>query len=231
MMRALRLSAVLVLAGAALFLTACAGAPPAGERVLSFHTDLTLREDGTLQVVEQIHLRSAGAKIKRGIFRLFPANLPDAWGRPQPFAFELGDVTRDGEPAAHRIGKVPEGTNLIIADPEALLPPGEHTYTIAFTTNPQVQTSGGRHVLFWNVIGAEWGLPIDEASATVELPASVPRDALKPEAYTGAARAQKSDVDYRVDEQGRVQFRALRALGIGDGVTVMLSWPGRPAAP
>ena len=52
MARALRLSAVMVLAGAALFLSACASAPPPGERVLSFHTDLTLREDGTLKAVE-----------------------------------------------------------------------------------------------------------------------------------------------------------------------------------
>jgi hypothetical protein len=213
-----------------LFLTACAGVPPSSERVLGFHTDLTLREDGSLKVLEQIRLRSAGEKIKRGIFREFPSSLPDAWGRPHPFAFELLDVTRDGRPAVHQTTHIAGGEQLVIADPEALLPPGEHTYTIAFTTNPQVWTSGAMHKLRWTVIGPEWGFPIDDASATVELPASVPRGSLTVEANTGTPSVQRADVDFHVDGQGRVQLRTLRALGIGEGMKVVLSWPAAAAA-
>ncbi len=221
--------AAALLATGCLLLTACAGVPAGSERVLGFHSDLTARGDGTLKVVEQVRLRSAGLKIKRGIFQLFPSNVPDAQGRTRPFETTLQEVTRDGEPAAHRFQDVPEGRTLIIADPQAPLPPGEHTYTITFATNRQVETLGGRSVLFWNVIGAYWDFPIDDASATVRLPAPVPPEDLDVQAYTGGARGKKEDVDYRIEPGGIVQFHALRSLGVREGMTVVLTWPAATA--
>ncbi len=157
MVTAKGLSAAAVLALGCLLLPACAGVPAGSERVLGFHTDLTVREDGTLLVAERVRLRSAGQKVKRGIFRLFPSSLPDAQGRARPFEFALTGVTRDGEPAAHSFQDAREGRTLIVADPQAPLPPGEHTYTISFTTNRQVEAVGGQNELFWNVIGAYLG--------------------------------------------------------------------------
>ena len=225
MVTAKGLSAAAVLALGCLLLPACAGVPAGSERVLGFHTDLTVREDGTLLVAERVRLRSAGQKVKRGIFRLFPSSLPDAQGRARPFEFALTAVTRDGEPAAHSFQDAREGRTLIVADPQAPLPPGEHTYTISFTTNRQVEAVGGQNELFWNVIGAYWGLPIDAASATVRLPATVPLKDVKVRAYTGGTGGRKEDVDYRTEAGGLVQFRVLRGLGVREGMTVVLTWP------
>ncbi len=224
-----RLSLAAALAACCLLLPACAGIPAGSERVLDFHSDVTVRADGTLKVTEQARLQSAGLKIKHGILRLFPKALSDARGRQQPFEAGLVDVTRDGRPAAHHFQDVEGGRTLVVADPQALLPPGEHTYTITFTTNRQVETVGGTDELAWNVVGAYWGFPIDAASATVRLPAPVPPADLKVQAYTGGERVKKEDVDYHADTGGTVQFRALRSLGVGEGMTVVLSWPAATA--
>lgn len=230
MARIARFGVVALLVGACLLLTACAGVPAGSERVFDFHSDVTVRPDGTLKVVERVRLQSAGLRIKHGIFRLFPKALPDARGRRQPFEASLVAVTRDGRPAAHHFEDVREGRTLVIADPQAPLPPGEHTYTIAFTTNRQVEEIGGLDELTWNVVGAYWGFPIDAASATFRLPVPVPPADLKVQAYTGGAGAKKEDVDYSTDGKGTVRFRALGSLGVREGMTVVLSWPAAPKA-
>ncbi len=224
-----RLCVAAVLAVCCLLLPACAGVPAGSERVLDFHSDVTVHPDGTLKVVEQVRLLSAGLRIKRGIFRLFPKALPDAQGRPRPFEASLVSVTRDGGPAVHHFEDVREGRTLIIADRQAPLPPGEHTYTITFTTNRQVEAIGGLDELVWNVVGAYWGFPIDAASATVRLPGPVPRADLKVQAYTGGPGVKKEDVDYGTDGKGNVRFQALRSLGVREGMTVVLSWPAATA--
>lgn len=218
-----RLCLAAVLAGVALFLTACAGVPASSERVLSFHSGITVQPDGTMAVRETINVRSSGVAIRHGIFREFAGEGAD--GR-----FRLEDVLLDGQPAERFTRDVAGNLRLYIGREDQLLPPGEHTYTIAFQTGLGVRTEADLRVLRWNATGDKWSFPIDAASATVELPPSVPRESLKLEAYTGAARVQKPDVDFHVDGQGRVQFQSLRALGIGEGMTVMLSWPG-PAEP
>ena len=210
--------AAMLLAGTALFLTACAGVPSASERVLSFHSDIAVQPDSTMVVRETIKVRTTGVIIKHGIFQEF-----DGEGTDQRFHVE--DVQLDGQPAVHSSRDVPGGLRVYVGSEDLPLPPGEHTYTIAYQTGLGVRTEGGQRVLRWNVTGDKWGFPIDAASASVELPASVPRDALKIEAYTGTAHAQNPGVDFHVDGQGRVQFRSLRALGIGEGMTVVVSWP------
>ena len=57
------------------------------ERILSFHSDITIDEDGSMTVRETIRVRAQGLKIKRGIYRDFPTTYRDRAGkRPWPAA-------------------------------------------------------------------------------------------------------------------------------------------------
>ena len=49
----------------------------ADERILSYDSDLTVRSDGSLDVVETIRVRAEGSSIRRGIYRDFPTRYKD----------------------------------------------------------------------------------------------------------------------------------------------------------
>jgi hypothetical protein len=41
----------------------------AEERILKWHSDIAVHQDGSMTVTETIRVRAEGAKIKRGIYR------------------------------------------------------------------------------------------------------------------------------------------------------------------
>jgi len=53
------------------------------ERILEFHSDVTLEEDSSLRVTETITVVSAGGQIRHGIYRDFPTHYSDL--SPAPF--------------------------------------------------------------------------------------------------------------------------------------------------
>jgi len=209
---------VTVLLAATLCLTGCAVVPPATEQVLSYHSDITLQQDGALTVRELVRVRATGKVIRRGISQEFPQAQTDQ-------AFALGQVLRDGEPAPYFLRKSGDGFILYVGQENAPLPPGTYTYTITFRTSQGLDVVNGMNVLHWAVTGETWPLPIDAATATVVLPESIPRESLLIEAFTGRGAGRREDVEFHIDTRGRVQFRARRGLGIREGMTVIISWP------
>ena len=60
----------------------CFSSARADERILSWHSEITVRENGSMQVVETIQVNAENRKIKRGIFREFPTRYAaDTWRR------------------------------------------------------------------------------------------------------------------------------------------------------
>jgi hypothetical protein len=219
---ALRSCEVVALWAVCLLLTACAGVPAGSERVLSFQSKIAVQPDSTLAVRETIKVRSSGILLQHGLFREFPGAAADP-------AFRITDVLLDGQPAPHFTRDAQGGLRLYVGSEDELLPPGEHTFVIAFRTSLGLRTEGPRCVLRRNVTGQGWPFPIDSVSATVDLPASVPRDSVQVAAYIGAPKALKQDVAYSVGAGGRVQLEARRALGIGESIQVIVSWPAAAA--
>ena len=77
---------------AALLLLPLAG--NADERILSFHSDIRVMTDGTIEVTETIRVRAEGNRIKRGIYRDFPTEYQDRLGNEIKVAFEPLAVLR-----------------------------------------------------------------------------------------------------------------------------------------
>ena len=42
------------------------------ERILSYHSDILVKQDGWIEVTETIRVRAEGAQIRRGIYRDYP---------------------------------------------------------------------------------------------------------------------------------------------------------------
>jgi hypothetical protein len=219
-MRFLRFAAAALCAA---LLLAAPGVARAEEHILSYVSDVQVRQDGNLDVVETIRVNAEGVRIRRGITRDFPTRYRDALGREIKVGFDVQSVERDGEAETYTLGSLSNGVRVWIGDVNVLLPPGDHSYTIRYRTTRQVGYFRDFDELSWNAIGNGWIFPIDVAEARITLPSSAP---FRQRAfYTGPQGSHAQDAEIVSEEPGRIVFRTTRPLGPEEGLTVAVAWP------
>jgi uncharacterized membrane protein YgcG len=217
-----------VLAGAVLLLLASAAsarAQDSSERILSFHSDITVSQDGSMDVRETIKVRAAGDQIKRGIYRDFPTRYRDRLGNQYVVGFEVLEVQREGKPEPYRIESLSNGKRVYIGEKNVYLEPGEYTYALTYRTTRQLGFFPDHDELYWNVTGNGWIFPIDHASATVVLPRGIQPGAIVRDAYTGPQGSLGTAFESSVDSAARVSFATTRTLQPTEGLTIAVSWP------
>ncbi len=75
-----------------------------------------------------------------------------------------------GTPADYAVSSVDGGrTEIKIGDPDTTIT-GVHTYTIVYTVGAALNGFADHDELYWNAIGDEWDVPIDQASVLVVRP-------------------------------------------------------------
>jgi uncharacterized membrane protein YgcG len=196
----------------------------ADERILAWESEIRVQPDSTLEVRETLRVRSEGENIRRGIFRDFPTVYTNARGERVVTGFDVHGVTRDGHAEPYRVEKRANGVRVWIGDAAVELDPGEHTYTIGYASDRQLGYFVDHDELYWNVTGNGWAFPIDAVSARVTLPAEVPADSIRVEAYTGPAGAKGREWTAGIDA-GAATYRTTRVLAPGEGLTIVASWP------
>jgi uncharacterized membrane protein YgcG len=215
-------------------LFACAfsafSARPQSERILDFHSDITLQEDSSLLVTETITVNSTGAQMRHGIYRDFPTTYLDPFGNKYVVGFEMLSAVRDNADEHFRVEDRANGKRIYLGDANTLLPPGQHSYTLTYRTNRQLGFFADHDELFWNVTGLGWGFPIDHASATVQLPSSIPSGEVQLSGFTGVEHSLKSDLT-SASSDGNYSFTATGAFRPHEGLTILLSWPKGYVAP
>ena len=72
--------------------------------------------------------------------------------------------------------------------------------------------------------GNGWAFPIDVASADVTLPDGVASDDIQTEAYTGRQGVRREEYEASV-EKGVARFTTTHALAVGEGLTIVTTWP------
>lgn len=210
------------LLGLLFFLLATAGVGRADEVFSSYHSVIDVAKDGTLTVTETITANAEGNQIRRGIFRDLPLTFTDAKGRRSKVDFKLLSVERDGEEEPYRTESISGGIRIYTGSAEVFLPRGEHTFQFTYETSRQIRFFEDHDELYWNVTGTEWAFPIDEASATVNLPEGVRPQAL--DVFTGGYGATGKDA--RASEEGsEIFFATTRRLNPREGLTIAVKMP------
>lgn len=195
------------------------------ERILRFHSDVTIHEDASLTVVETITVRCARDQIRRGIYRDFPTRYRDKWYMPIRVKFEIVSVKRNGNPEPYHTEDISNGVRTYFGSEIELLSVGEHTYEFTYQTDRQLGFFEDHDELYWNVTGTDWAFPIDDASATVHLPASVPATEIVTDGYTGPQGSKEQAYEAQIGDDGTVEFRATRALAPHEGLTIVATFP------
>jgi uncharacterized membrane protein YgcG len=210
---------ILLLAG--LLYWAGAGAE---ERILSFHSQISIDVDAGMSVEESIGVLAEGNRIQRGIYRDFPTDYTDAYGNAYTVDFDLQAVTRDGVAEPYHTQRRANGVRIYIGARDTLLQPGKHSYTLLYTTRRQIGFFADHDELYWNVTGNGWAFPIDQASAVVILPQPVPAADITVEGFTGSTGSRERNYTAQVGD-GSIEVRTSTSLGPAQGLTLVASWP------
>lgn len=199
-------------------------APPPAERILSFDSLIAVNPDASMLVTETIRVLSTGEQIRRGIFRDFPTTYKDRAGNRYTVGFTVRAILRNGQPEDWHTENLSNGVRVYMGRKDHFLEPGEHTYSLTYTTDRQLGFFADHDELYWNVTGNGWNFRIDAASATVELPPGASGATLL-EAYTGPAGATGSNYTAEMLPAGTALFRTTHSLAPNEGLTIVVGWP------
>lgn len=195
----------------------------ADERILSFHSDIKVYSNGSLQVTETIRVRAEGKEIKRGIYRDLPTSYPHprfGWLGLQtktPMGFQ--SVTRDGRPESYHKTVLKNGVRYYLGDKDVYLKNGQYTYTLKYRAERQIAWQDEQQAtLYWNVTGNGWSFPIDKASAKVTFVDNAAYHGY--EAWTGVQGSTESDVSFDFPSSNVLTVAANRGLGAQEGLTL-----------
>jgi uncharacterized membrane protein YgcG len=197
----------------------------ADERILDFHSDIVVMQDGWIQVTETIGVRAEGDRIRRGIYRDFPTEYFDKLGNRYEIGFEPLTVLRNDAREDYHSRRIDRGWRVYFGHANRLVSAGVHTYTFRYRASRMLGFFDEHDELYWNVTGFEWAFPIDNATATVGFAFDVPAGAITHEAYTGPFGAANRDYTSRVDADGRAHFAATKPLSPVNGLTIVVGWP------
>ncbi len=155
----------------------------ASERILHFHSDISVLEGNTLKIIEVITVKAEAIDIQRGIFRALPTRYKTKYNLNYEVDYKVHNVLKDGKNVAYHIQKLPNELQIYIGSKNTFLEPGIYSYTIEYTCSDVLIAYDEVDVLYWNVNGNYWNFPMDTISVEVHLPKKVSIESLM--AYTG----------------------------------------------
>jgi uncharacterized membrane protein YgcG len=205
--------------------------PTQTERILDYHSDIALQQDGTFLVRETITVNSRGIQIRHGIYRDFPTRYTDRFGRNYVVGFHFLSAELDGYQETSRIEDVTNGKRIYLGDQKYFVSSGQHTYVIAYTTNRQLGFFPDHDEMYWNVTGNGWGFPIDHASAAVTLPKNITDSGVNLDGFTGPLHSFDRNLTHQQQPDGTCVFETTAPLRVHDGLSIVLSWQKGLIAP
>jgi Predicted membrane protein (DUF2207) C-terminal domain/Predicted membrane protein (DUF2207) N-terminal domain len=193
------------------------------DRILDFVSDVEIKPDSRLDVVETITLRVSEWPIRKGFDRDFPTDDRGLWGLSSPTGFTLEDVTLDGESVPTQLSQLKNEPDIWIADPDRPLAAGIHTYTIRYLTWWRVSFGSDEDSLDWNVIGSGWHEPIDRAEFRLHGPEGLVWSSVR--LSTGRPGSRTEDARIIREAPGFLDVVTTRPLSPYQGLTVAASFP------
>lgn len=193
------------------------------EVISYYHSEIEVKSDGSLKVEETITVQSLGEEIRRGIFRSIPIIYRDRLNNRIRVGFELHEVLKDNEPAPYKVISEGDFKVIRIGDPDVLLEPGEHTYTISYTTTKQIGYFEDFDEIYWNAIGDHWSFPILNASARVIVPEG--GEIVQYSAYAGKVGSQSCPCAITQESDLSLLVEVQETLQPGHALTVAVAWP------
>jgi uncharacterized membrane protein len=216
------------LSSLALFL--CIAVTVSADRTLvieRFDAVIDVSQDGSIVVDETIVPRFTGSW--NGIFRTIPVEYRTPQGLNYTLRLDVESVTdASGQKLKYESSRERHYRKLKIWVPGAA--DATRTVKVRYRVANGLRFFDEHDELYWNVTGDEWDVPIEAASAHVQLPAGV--SGVRATAFRGGyGSTEQSAVSVGSDG---VDIKTARGLGMREGLTIVVGWnPGivhRPTA-
>jgi hypothetical protein len=189
------------------------------ERIQRYDVDFVIADDGTILVTETIAY-DFGDEPHHGIYRDIPLQERYDDEQDRVYGFDLREVssTTPGTPVQTQTTEEGGTVRIRIGSPTETIT-GEHEYTIAYELDDALNGFDSHDELYWDAIGTEWGVPIDEVHVSVAAPAAV----TKVDCFTGWEGATDPCPESRI-LNGTAVFGG-EGLRAHDGFTVVVALP------
>jgi hypothetical protein len=134
---------VAILTAALILCPAAKGDSSAPKGITFFRADVTVREDATLDVREEITVSEAAAYYTRGFRRALPISVNDLWDpryvplyqHDNGIRVDILEVTEDGQPVDYKQGSGYIYPQLWISPQNVPLDGTEHHFTLHYTVD------------------------------------------------------------------------------------------------
>ena len=187
-------------------------------RIEQFASHIAVATDGSIEVGETIRARFSGEW--QGLYRTIPVESRTPHGLNSTMCLQVRRVTDgDGRPLTFETSRERQYRKLKILVPGAV----DTTRTVVVT----YRVANAMHVfqdhdeLYWNVTGDQWDVPIDDATARIDLPAGV--TGLHATDFTGRAGARAQNALLGV-QGSSVEVHTNKRLSVYEGLTVVVGW-------
>jgi uncharacterized membrane protein YgcG len=194
-----------------------AAAQASAERITSYGARIAIQRDGSILVTEQI-VYNFGSDQRHGIFRVIPVRLRYNSTYDRIYAVDVQSVESPDAPAQYTVGNNGSDVSVKIGDPNQTVT-GEHTYTLTYRVRGSLNAFADHDELYWNAVGNQWKVPIDQATVQVSAPADVTRAACFAGPPGSTAPCQHSGITSGVASFGQA------GLGPNEGLTVVVATP------
>lgn len=204
------------------------------EHIQSFNVNVNVQSDGRIKVEEAIDYDFASYQ-KHGIYRDIPLFKTNTDGKK--YILDISELSVTDEQGRGYPFKRTKNSNgdlsLRIGEPNRTIT-GLHRYTIRYIVSGALTYFSDHDELYWNVIGTQWSVPIETATAQITLPKRIEGSSLKLACYTGAQSSTTSNCTYQSTSDSssttRVSYTATGDLGSYEGMTVVVGFPKGIAA-
>ena len=199
-----------------------------------FRSDVTVRQDATLEIREEITVNNAASFYKYGFKRNLPITSEDRWDTRYVGAYkkdngirvDILEVTRDGSPIKYHQGSGYGYSQILIGERNVPLDSGEHKFVIRYTVHSGLNFGAVRDTLYWSGIGDERKPPVAEAILAVHLPPVVPIENVTIEPRIGFRGPRSPDrTPERMDAApGTIAYRVTH-VDPRQSLSLVLTWP------
>jgi uncharacterized membrane protein YgcG len=159
----------------AILLGGSAAGAQSSEVIHRYDVAIQIERDDSIVVRETIDY-DFGTALRHGIFRDIPTTLryDDAHDRTYPL--EVESVTGSpGTPVGYETEDAGAGTTRIRIGDAGRTITGRHTYVITYRMGGALNGFADHDELYWNAVGPDWSVPIQQARVRVLAPGSIDR--------------------------------------------------------
>lgn len=220
----LRIGVVLLWLLALLGLVAAPAQAEDGDRISDYEITYTIREDGVVEVVENIDYVFA-EEGRHGIYRTLVTRQPFGDGSDRDVLYRIRDVEVDSADApdewtdsTQHDGFRHSWLELRIGDPDETIDSTTASYRISYDLEGALRTVDGIPELYWNATGNDWSAAIDQ----VRIQVVAPQDVVSVSCYQGEAGSSDQCATHT---QSGVAIAEASGLTPGEGVTIAVQVP------